>query len=339
MKVKHVHEKVNVPKGLASKFMPPENGRYETITNPHGQNLSVLRYEAENAKADLIVQTGLNEPKEKYSELHRDLVERGYNVHAMDWPYQGFSDGAPHHRRRHTNTVISDIKDYRTFVDHVQSTRVSNDVPLYMMGHSYGGHILSRYIADEDHLADGVFMTAPMIDFFFVPLMPFRSLSPWGAGAYKLAKTLATVKGGDAYAPTSKDWSPDDRIKGPDIYSNDPERKHLSNLWIGANKKTQVGRPTLGWVMDSIKACRALKKQNFSHLKIPFTVAVGGKEVISDNGAMYELAARVPGGRVVQYDEAPHEMWMCSDDVRDDMLARIDRDISRLRKDRGLDPA
>ncbi len=327
---------VIVPQGLAAKFHGPANGRYETMTNKFGQNLSVLRYEADNAKADVIVQTGLNEPKEKYGELHSDLVSRGYNVHAMDWPWQGFSDGSPHHRRRHTNTIKEDLKDFVRFVDHVQSTRKSSDVPLYMMGHSYGGHMLSRYVADPSHKADGVFITAPMIDFYFIPNMPFRSLSSWGTAAYKLAKTLACVQGADAYAPTSKDWSPDDRDKGGDIFSNDPERKHVSNLWIGANPKAQVGRPTLGWVMDSVKACRTLLKTDFTHLKTPFTIAVAGKEVIGANEAMYELAARMPNGHTIEFPDAKHEMWQCTDDVRNGMLAHIDSDIAKLRTARGL---
>lgn len=323
--------KVKIPQNLPEKFRAPAHGQYETFESSFGQKLSVLRFEEESAKADFIVQTGLNEPKEKNSELYKDLAARGYNVHTMDWPYQGFSDGSDEHRRRHTNGIAHDIHDFDRFVDYVLATRKSApDTPLYMLGHSYGGHVISHYVSRKDHQADAVLLTAPMIDFYFKPEKTFRSLSMWGSAAHGLAKVLSGFFGSNAYAPGCTDWSAEDRIDGPDIFSNDPERKQLSNLWIEANPKTQVGRPTLGWVMDSIESCRLLKQEDFSHLKIPFAIAVAGGEVITDNNAMFELITRVPNGRILSFPKAKHEMWMCDDGVRNGMLAHIDRTVEQL---------
>jgi lysophospholipase len=322
---------VVIPKGLAKKFMPPANGRYEVMKNRFGQNLSIVRYEAENADADIIVQTGLNEPKEKNSELYSDLAARNYSVHSMDWPYQGFSDGSPNHRRRHTNGVRNDIQDFHAFVKHVKDTRKSKDAPLLLMGHSYGGHIVSRYLAEDFNEADAAFITAPMIEFNFWPDSKIGALSPAAHGLYAWAKTLSLIHGDDAYAPGCADWTIDDRDNTGDIFSNDPERKMLSNAWIGANPKTQVGRTTLKWVMDSVDACRDLHKMDLSHIITPLTVALAGGEVISNNKAAYDMASRIPSASVLEFPNAKHEMWMCDDYTRNGMLSHIDGMIAQLK--------
>lgn len=321
---------VVIPAGLAERFRGPANPEYEWGINDHGQRLSVLHYEAENARADFIVQTGLGEPKEKFSELHSDLYRRGFSVHAMDWPFQGMSDGAPDHRRRHTNGIHSDIGDFARFVEHVRSTRGSLDRPLVVMGHSYGSHVIAQYVSDEGHKADGVFLSAAMCDFNFFPQTNISALSMWGPPLYNYAKTLALCKGDDAYAPGSKDWSAKDRDEGPDIFSNDPVRKHIHNLWIAANPKMQVGRPTLGWVIDAVEQCRLLRAKDFSHLRIPFTAAVADGEVISQQEPMRELARRVPNGEVLDIADCLHEMWMCDDASRNTMLGHINKMVAKL---------
>lgn len=323
---------VVIPEGLAEKFRGPADPCYEWMINDLGQRLSVLRYEAENAKADLIVLTGACEAKEKYSELHHDLFKRGYSVHAMDWAFQGLSEGAPDHRRRHTNGVQSDVNDLSGFIDDVDARRPDRNVPLVIMASSYGGHVVSRYAARRDQKADGLFLSAPMTDFRLLPGSSMTALSGWGRVISSVFALAARVRGDDSYAPLQTDWSLAKRETSPDadIFSNDDARRLLNNQWYQANKDMQIGGYTLKWVIDAVQSCRELAQTDFCHLQIPVVAALAEHEVVTVNEATKVLMSRIPTGELIEIPDSLHEMWMCKNAVRNRMLDKIDDMVLKL---------
>lgn len=266
-------------------------------------------------RATIVILQGLSEFTEKYFELSRDMLGRGFAVWTLDWSYQGRSSRMDHHpMRRHSDGIDADIDDLHKLIsDHVLPAAQGGK--LVMAAHSMGGHIGLRYIARHNGLFNAAAFSAPMLGIAQVSKMPpilqniiLSLLSPF--------KT--------SYMPPGKDWHEEMRDKNDVTFSSDPARDQLQMAWARRHPELRVGAPTIRWVYKAIMSCRSLQNE-LERIAIPVIIGCAGRDTIVDNDAIISAAAKIPHATLVPLDGAHHEIFMERDEWRNSWLAAFDK--------------
>ena len=266
-------------------------------------------------RATVVILQGLSEFTEKYFELSRDMLARGFAVWTMDWSYQGRSSRMDKHpMRRHSDGFDSDINDLHKLIsDHVLPAAQGGK--LVMLAHSMGGHIGLRYLAQHNGLFSAAAFSAPMLGIAQASKMPpvlqdiiLSILSPF--------KT--------SYMPWGKDWHEEMRDKSDVVFSSDPVRDSLQMAWARRHPELRIGAPTVRWVYEAIMSCRALQKE-FEKIKIPVMVGCAGMDTIVDNDAILSASAKIPHCVLTKLQGAHHEIFMERDEWRGAWFGAFDK--------------
>jgi lysophospholipase len=110
---------------------------------------------SDESKANIVLIHGVGEHSGRYIKTGEKLFELGYNVYTGDLKGHGLSDGL--------RVYIDSIKDYLGNVDFFIS-RVQNDKPLFLLGHSMGGLIvLYHMLYCKNKRIKGVIASSPYI--------------------------------------------------------------------------------------------------------------------------------------------------------------------------------
>ncbi len=302
---------------LETRFLPPERWEAASFTNPDtNHKLHYGFVSPPDPKAVVVCLSGLSEFSEKYFEVAHDMVGRGYAFWIMDWQYQGRSSrlGAVP-QRRHSDGFETDVSDLLKFVNYIVKT---NGRPLIMLGHSMGGNIGLRFLAQHPDVFSCAAFSSPFLGIFSLSIFSkllLRVLTP----------IMPFIK--TRYVFGSTDWREAARkADGFDIFSCDPVRDRVHNYWSKNESVLQVGGPTFGWIRHALKSCTLLsRKQVLESIKIPVLIATAGKEMIVDNSAIRAAAAHIPQAQLLEIKGARHEIFMECDEYRDVFFKAFDK--------------
>jgi lysophospholipase len=128
----------------------------ETIAyfDPAGTKKSVIRYArwipvTTPAKGVVVHFNGRTEFIERNIYTYKDLLDRGFEVWALDWRGQGLSERQNKAKQRHSidsfDTYVSDAK---YFIDNVARIKDANGKKI-LLAHSMGGQIALRYLLSD----------------------------------------------------------------------------------------------------------------------------------------------------------------------------------------------
>ncbi|MBI3598229.1 MAG: lysophospholipase [Nitrospirae bacterium] len=117
----------------------------------------------ENPRAVLIIVHGLSEHGGRYFKLQLELAEVDFAVFAYDQRGFGKSTG-----RR------TDVAHYTDFLDDLKAMIVvarntHPKIPLFLIGHSLGGLVVSAFCIHFPNGVDGIILSAPAYEFFPLP--------------------------------------------------------------------------------------------------------------------------------------------------------------------------
>lgn len=132
---------------------------------------------------------GRTEFIERNIGVYQDLLKRNFEVWAMDWRGQGFSD-----RQYGQVGFIASFDDYladaETFVDEVvQLDLVPESRPKVLLAHSMGGQIAMRYLLKNPGKFDSAVMSSPLLA---LPLIQGEWYS-WAIYLGNIVKTWVTA--------------------------------------------------------------------------------------------------------------------------------------------------
>lgn len=128
-----------------------------TIKSFDDINLHYKKDFIENPKAIILISHGLAEHSGRYDYTSRKLNDFGYSVYRYDHRGHGLSDG----RRGYIKHIDDLFEDANTFVDFV---RLENpNVPIFMLGHNLGGHILTGFGCKYESKVDGMIFCSSLI--------------------------------------------------------------------------------------------------------------------------------------------------------------------------------
>jgi alpha-beta hydrolase superfamily lysophospholipase len=110
------------------------------------------------ARGTVLIVHGLGEHCERYVRLAADLTAAGWSVQSYDQRGHGASAGA----RGDIATPTSLVDDLALLLDTLDEERVPR--PLVLLGHSMGGTVAARLLADANPGVDALVLSSPALD-------------------------------------------------------------------------------------------------------------------------------------------------------------------------------
>lgn len=108
-------------------------------------------------RATVLIVHGLGEHVGRYEHVARWLTERGYAVVGYDHRGHGASEGA----RGGLQRPLDLVADLASVVDAVRSRGAA---PLALLGHSMGGLVAARFVADAVRPVEALVLSSPALD-------------------------------------------------------------------------------------------------------------------------------------------------------------------------------
>ena len=250
---------------------------------------------------------GRGDNYEKYLEALEEWHRAGWRVTAVDWRGQGASG------RLGKDDVTGHISDFAVWVEDLRAFwsewKATTPGPHILSGHSMGGHLVLRGVADGAADPDAVFLSAPMLG-FVGPLPP----SVGHAGAKLMTKI------GDPTRPAWK-WSekpgavPASRAA---LLTHDKDRYEDELWWRDQRPELVMGPGSWGWVERAYASMRGLfEGRRLEAIETPVLLIGTSNDKLVSMSAIEEAAKRMPQAELLRFGkEAHHEILREGDLVR-----------------------
>jgi len=296
----------------------PEGAVVEWVAAPDGTRLRVARWcPAAATRGTVVLLNGRSEFIEKYFEIIRALLSRGFAVATLDWRGQGLSDRAlPNRHKGHVEDFDLYVSDLRQIIETV--VRPSCGPPYHAVCHSMGGNIGLRYLGVHADTFSSALFSAPM----------------WGIGkaarATALLRTVSFVTRalglGSRYVPgAGGDWAPGAYPFEENTLTSDRDRFDRANTQLEEEPRLALGGPTLGWVTQAVASMDVVHGPGFPEaIELPVSVFSATDDALVSLAAQHQIAARLPNAKHVVVEGARHELMMEVDAHRDRILAAFD---------------
>ncbi|MDA0150325.1 alpha/beta fold hydrolase [Vibrio sp. LaRot3] len=219
----------------------------------------------------IVVVNGRIECTHKYQELFYDLYQQGYDVYSYDHRGQGLSD------RLIEDPQMGYVEEFADYIDDiellVESFKLDHYKKRYLLGHSMGGNIVTRYIQTHpNHPFDALAITAPMFGVNMAwYLRPIASL---------LGQVLTAINSKPTYAPGQAAYYPkpftDNRLSQSSL------RYHWFRDLYEQMPKLKIGGASTRWVWQGLmasKQCILLTRQ----IKVPLLLLQASDDQIVSN--------------------------------------------------------
>ena len=272
-------------------------------------------------RGSILFMPGRGDAYEKYLESLDHWHRLGWRVTAADWRGQAGSG------RNGMDAVTGHIDDFAIWVDDLaafwRQWQAATPGPHVLIGHSMGGHLVLRALAEAKVDPDAAVLVAPMVDFIRhgVPAMLMHSL----------ARLMAAI--GDARRPAWK-WGekpgafPADRIN---LLTHDEQRYADEVWWRAQRPEIAMGPGSWGWVAAAYASTRLLARPGMlEQVHCPVLLLTTVRDRLVSVRAIVQAALRLPRGELLRFgEEARHEILREVDAVRDRALAGIDDFLDR----------
>ena len=269
----------------------------------------------EAARGSILFQGGRGDIVEKYLESFDHWHRAGWSVTSFDWRGQGGSG------RLAADPMVGHATDFAPWIDDLaafwRDWTATQPAPHVAMGHSMGGHLILRGIAEGRVDPDAVVLIAPMLGLHGRPLPPL-----WGR---RVARMMTWIGAPDRSAWKSNEI-PGAGTTRQALLTHDADR-YADELWWKAEKPAlALGPPSWAWVAAAYESTLAMATPGaVEHVAQPILFIGSDADKLVDPAAIRAFAARLPHGVLQMYgDESAHEILREADPVREDALARID---------------
>jgi len=273
------------------------------------------------SRGSILFMPGRGDAYEKYLETLAYWASEGWRVTAADWRGQAGSG------RLGLDPVTGHIDDFAIWVGDLAGLwaawKAQTPGPHVLIGHSMGGHLVLRALAERRVDPAAMVLSAPMLDVAGPPL-PDCLL-------HAAARLMAAI--GDPRRPAWK-WSekpgqvPADRAN---LLTHDPDR-YADELWWREHRPELVMGPgSWGWMERAFASMRVLTRPGvLERVETPVLLIGVERDRLVSYRAIAKAARRLPRGELLRFGaEARHEILREADPVRDRVLAGIDEFLAR----------
>ncbi|MGB3738137.1 MAG: alpha/beta hydrolase [Pontixanthobacter sp.] len=270
-----------------------------------------------NARGAILFLPGRGDAYEKYLETLHEWHRAGWYVTGADWRGQAGSG------RLGADGITGHVDDFGDWVDDLAQFWAQwiteTPGPHIVAGHSMGGHLVLRALAERRIAPAAAILSAPMLEFTGAKL-PHRIMH----GAARMMKRLR-----GATTPAWK-WSekpgemPLDRIN---LLTHDADRYADELFWRDHRPQLVMGPGSWGWVERAYVSMGAVFAPGLlEQVDTPVLLIATSNDRLVDMAAIERAANRLPNGALLAFgDEARHELLREVDAVRDRAMAAIAR--------------
>lgn len=302
----------------------PSHARESRWVAPDGHPIRRIDWPESAAapRGSLLFLPGRGDAYEKYLEALEHWHRRGWRVTALDWRGQAGSG------RLGADPVTGHVEDFAHWVADLaafwREWTAEAPGPHVLAGHSMGGHLVLRAVAEGHVRPRALVLSAPMLGF----------LPEWLPGPVKRIVAALMSRIGDRRRPAWK-WSekPGELPEGREaLLTHDAERYADELWWRQQRPELVMGPASWGWVAAGLDSMRTLDRRGaLEAIDVPvLLLSVSGDALVSPR-AIDRAATRLPRGELVTFGpEARHEVLREIDAVRDKALAAVDDFLDRV---------
>ena len=238
--------------------MPPETR--STFRTRDGLALSSCSYPCPAPRARVVLVHGYAEHMGRYAHVIEALNGAGFEVHAFDLRGHGCSAGD----RVWVDRFDQYVSDLAVFVDRVKAREPGK--PVFVMGHSMGGAIVTTYVLTRKPDLRGLVLSAPA-------LKPGADVSPFLIGTAGLFSAIAPGLG-------LLDLKNEDFSRDPAVVAA-----------MGKDPLIEQGAGPARTASELLNALVEIGK-HMEQVKLPFLVMHGTKDKLTNPEGSKELNAR-----------------------------------------------
>jgi lysophospholipase len=253
---------------------------------------------------------------EKYLEVQHHWYVRGWNVTAFDWRSQGGSRG---------NIVGGHLDSFEPLVADlaalIEAWRAEFAGPYAAIGHSMGGHLLLRTLAERKPKLQAAVLVAPML---MINTGPIPSIAGWSVAAAASAFGLGAQPAWHQAARPA----PADSFRQACL-TGSRERYEDELWWWREQPGLDLGAPSWGWLKAAYASCAALTPEKLATVVIPVLLLGAERDRLVSAAAIRAAASRPPKAELTMFEDAAHELLRESDEHRLLAFERIDSFLDR----------
>ncbi|HEX8238451.1 MAG TPA: alpha/beta hydrolase [Allosphingosinicella sp.] len=297
----------------------PSDARWRDWTAADGwtlRTLERLHKPAGQARGSLLFAGGRGDFIEKYLEAHDHWHRAGWNVTAFDWRGQGGSQGD--RPGGHIDGFDLLVEDLAGLIDWWRRERPG---PHAVIGHSMGGHVLLRTLADRHPPIDAAVLIAPMLTINTAPLPPLA--------AHWLASTAALFGWGGQPAWQQPSLPQPAGSMRQAFLTGCRDRYSDELWWWQEHPGFNLGAPSWGWLKAAFASCAALTPAKLAGVETPVLVIATERDRLVSPAAIRRACAQLPRAELLMYDDAAHEILREGDAIRLRALEAIDSFLDR----------
>lgn len=293
----------------------PQAAHFSSWSAPDGWALRRMDWpqpKGEAVRGSLLFVNGRGDFVEKYLEPLARWHASGWIVTSFDWRGQGASRGAI--VGGHLESFDPLIADFAALVEEWLGR---TPAPHAIVGHSMGGHLLLRLLAERSPAIEAAILVAPMIAINAAPV-------PASIGR-RVARILCALGWTEKRA-----WKHNERPAPPGssrqaFLTTCPDRYADELWWRTQEPGYDLGPPSWGWLDAAYRSMARVTPKRMRSVRTPVLILGAARDRLVSPKAIRRAARFLPDVELTVFEDAGHELLRESDAVRLEALARIDR--------------
>jgi lysophospholipase len=270
------------------------------------------------ARGSLLFAGGRGDFLEKYLEAYAHWHGGGWNVTAFDWRGQGGSQGGI--AGGHLDSLDPLVDDLDSLI---AAWRHELPGPHVAVGHSMGGHVLLRTLAERRPALAAAVLVAPMLMINSAPLPSWAAA--WTAGLFSLFGWSRVP----AWRQSQRSSAGAGGSLRQQILTSCPERYADELWWWERHPRYSLGVPSWGWLDAAYASCATLTPERLAAVDVPVLLLGTERDRLVSPAAIRRAKAALPRAELVMFPNAGHEILREADPARIEALARIDAFLGR----------
>ncbi len=278
-------------------------------------------------RGSLLFLPGRGDAYEKWLETLEQWHAEGWAVTSIDWRGQALSG------RLGRDGMTGHVDDFGLWIDDLalfwKDWAQERPGPLVLVGHSMGGHLAMRAVAERRVAPEALVLSAPMLG-IHPAAIPSWVLHP-------VARVIRAL--GDPRRPAWKhnekpQLVPHARMK---LLTHDEGRYADEAWWRLERPAMAMGPASWGWIERALASIRGLEAKGvLESVEVPVLLLATRHDGLVSWPAIRRAAARLPQGELVHWGrECRHEILREADSIRDSALATIRDFLNRNAPARG----
>lgn len=297
--------------------------RESTWAAADGQDLRRIDGDArsEAGRGSLLFLPGRGDCYEKYLEALEEWQLAGWRVGSIDWRWQAGSG------RAGLEDDVGHVDDFGRWVADLVAFwtdwRRETPGPHVIIGHSMGGHLVLRGLAEGGIDPAAAVLVAPMLGLHGLGL-------PTGV-LLAVARTMCRLGDPRRAAWANSEKPRFDAAMRMKLLTHDAGRYGDDTFWREARPELAMGPGSWGWVRAALESIAGLERPGvLERVTVPVLLLGTRRDGLVRYGAIARAAARLPRGELLTFGaEAAHEILREADPVRARALAAISGFLDR----------